>query len=388
MAYNTQDIGPVRYQAEQQGRRDDRFRMLMNMFMMMKQMGGQREQQEWERGMEEKRFDVYSQTQQAAQAQQQMALKAQEAQLRQSKFQLDTAMEKKTKLDDLIANATEEQKPWIEWWATTGQDPRQVSLKYDISEQELKNAKLLYDKIGIDITNAKVWGGIPPELAIQAAGSSLQPLQAAAGQLQQLLTQMGMYDEKSKEYKALATQFANQFEIYQKSYPQVARDPRGWFWEAMDTATPGLDLSKRYEQYSGSSHLQNAYDVIVSATRQGDKQKKIAQGDKAEKTFLKTWLGGAVEMGKQGLGLGKAPKSVVPETKDIYSPSKAVIYVTDTIKKKRKNDPDFSMMDLIGSLQELDEQGKTDFEKKYGINIDYLIKFIMDKMIPQPKPTP
>jgi len=386
MPYNVYDIGPQRYQAQQQGRQDDFIRMMMRMMMMAKQMKGQKEQQQWQRGMEEKRFGVYEQTQQDIQARNKAQLEAFQQQKRLSDFQYNTAMEKKTKLDDLVANATEEQKPWIEFWVTTGKDPRMIELKHDISEQELKNARLMYEKIGQDITSAKVWGGMPPELAIQAAMASLQPLQASYGQLQQTLSQMGMYDAKSKEYKALSTRYANDYQIHLKTYPQLGQDPRRWVWEALDTATPGLNLSKQYEQYSGPSHLQSAYDQIVSPAQAGDKLKKAEQQDKAEKTFLKNWLGGAVEFGKQAIGKGGGEKpSVVPAAQDTYSPSKAVIYVTDALKKKRKVEPDFSMMDLVGLLQELDEGGKTGFETKHGINVDYLIKFIMDKMISQPK---
>lgn len=44
MAYNIYDVGPVKYQQEQQGRRDDWMRQMLNMFMMSKQMGLKREE--------------------------------------------------------------------------------------------------------------------------------------------------------------------------------------------------------------------------------------------------------------------------------------------------------------------------------------------------------
>jgi len=53
MAYNMYDIGPARYQGMQQQRKDEWFRMMMNMFLMSKRMKmtkeeQQQEQQRWE----------------------------------------------------------------------------------------------------------------------------------------------------------------------------------------------------------------------------------------------------------------------------------------------------------------------------------------------------
>jgi len=368
-------IDPTRFYAQQQQQRGDQFRTLMSMLLMMQRMKGQRQQQQWQRGMEEKQLGMYSQTQQAIQAQQAMTQKARQAQYDQATFALEQSRQQQAKVQELLAEADPTQRKYLEWAIYAGKDPRVINLEYKTAEQALANAKQLYKKRGIEIENLEAWGNVTPELALQVATTSLQPLQGVAGQLMQTYQQMRSYKEGSKEYEALRTRFLIDYQLALKTYPMIGQNEGSWFWRYFNEATP-IDMSGLYGHLEGPSYLQRLYETLETPKTLGDKIKKKNLLQKIK------GIGKAYTEGAKGSVLGpKAPGWLgekQPETEKEIHPSD----ITDDLMRSKGMD-EYQLLEDLRKLidpsfntPELIRKNEEDFEKQFGLRLRQVVGYL------------
>jgi len=378
-------IDPTRFYSQQQQQRGDWWRNMMNMFLMMKRMKGQRELErekfDWTKQLGQQQLDIYKTSQQALQ-------QSRQAQYDLATFELEQARKKQEGVMALINDPAldDDTRMLYKSMYYTGQDIYGAKRRRDLTEAQIRNAEIERRRLNLDYDRAKAYydkyGFMPPEFLGEIYNKQKEELNNASAPLLKILNDIPNA-QKPKDVEKLQELYKDTYKTTIQTHPEIARHPELIRFEGLERLFPGADFSEQKAPYEGKPSMFAAwFNTWQTAKDTGDDLKKAEQ----RTNFLQKIFGaGEKAVSWKPPSTGKPPfLPPSPFEKERKEPTKKVHPgdIADDLMKSKGMD-EYQLLEDLRKLidpnlntPELIIKNVKNFKDKFGIDLRQIIGYL------------